>query len=107
MSAHLVACRRRQNQQVERSRRRSGGSPLFAHVTPIVWRWESVSLMRLRVESHRRYTGLFGNRHRAGTLARCRQLLAERLTGVSVRRCPMCQATPPPLPEPESTHRFC
>ncbi len=59
-----------------------------------------------------RYYGLFGNRHRAETVARCRQLLGlpapapdlttsvpsadyrdrlERLTGVSFRRCPVCQ----------------
>ena len=57
-----------------------------------------------------RHYGLLGNRHRAGKLARCRALLAmpaptvtprlrtldyrdryERLTGRSLRRCPVCE----------------
>ena len=56
-----------------------------------------------------RYYGLLGNRHRKGTLARCRQLLGtsapetsrptvpadyrdryEALTGISLRICPVC-----------------
>jgi hypothetical protein len=56
-----------------------------------------------------RHYGLLGNRHRAGTLARCRELMNipapastpglrtldyrdryERLTGKSLRRCPVC-----------------
>jgi len=55
-----------------------------------------------------RYYGLFGNRYRQQKLARCRELLGmpappepvrsqdyrdrfEQLTGVSLRRCPVCQ----------------
>ena len=57
-----------------------------------------------------RHDGLLGNRHRAHTLARCRQFLGttvaplivgetrrsdyrdryESLTGISLRRCPVC-----------------
>jgi hypothetical protein len=59
-----------------------------------------------------RYYGLLGNRHRAAKLAQCRRLLGmsapsadattsvpaadhrdrvEALTGISLRRCPLCQ----------------